>query len=86
MTHLIIDDEEAYNLAQELAAEGETNPSALVLDLLRNERSRRQRPVRTQAQYDYWRKIAQNNRASLTHPVHSSEVDAFLYDERGLPK
>jgi hypothetical protein len=36
--------------------------------------------------FEYWRNVARVICASNDHPIRAADIDAFLYDEYGLPK
>ena len=86
MASLNIKDEEVYRLAQELAEENNSSMTAEVREALRERRARLRRDAFDQEKYDYWRKVAKEIRASIERPIRSTDIDALLYDDRGLPK
>jgi antitoxin VapB len=79
---LNIKNEEAERLARELAAITGETLTAAITEALRERLSRK----RKDDFIDKWVAIGRANAARLNNPLHSDDIDAFLYDEKGLPK
>ena len=87
MAHLIIDNEEAYRLAQELAEEHGTSITSEVLSALR-ERKRKTGPDRSNHD-DFMEKISElSERSAARFEASDRTRDLFadLYDDDGLPQ
>lgn len=80
---LNIKNQEAYDLARELARLSGTSMTDVVLDALRTQRAevRRQRQQRKQQLMA----IAQRCAAHIQQPTRAVAHDDMLYDEAGLP-
>lgn len=88
---LNIKNEKATQLIRELAAlEGVSLVAAVtqaVEEKLANERSRRSRSARkARSRYDLLMEFANECSRRIKHPIHSRDIDSYLYGEDGLPK
>ena len=96
MAHLIIDNEEIYEIARKLADQHQSNIDEIVADALR-EKFERERAVSHPVQHDNaqlspaelvarWQKITEELQDEWQEPWKSIDHGELLYDEDGLPK
>ena len=96
MTHIIIDNEEAYEIARKLAEENGTSLENIVIEALREKSGRdettteQDTPAATQHSPDdlvaKWMKITEGFGNRVKEPWKSTPHGDLLYDENGLPK
>ena len=85
---LNIKNEETCRLAEELAALTKENKTQAITIALRErlERETRHREERIKEEMEDMRAIAESIAPYLRPGPSSTDIDDFLYDERGLPK
>ena len=83
---LSIKNEEAYQLASELARATGQSMTTVVLNALRRQRDQIDRQQKREAQVNELMAIAERCAAHIDRPVSSLAHGDLLYDERGMPQ
>ena len=83
---LNIKNDEAHEMAAELAALRGTSLSGAVTDAIRNELEREKRHTARAGLSDELLEIGRRCAAHMRGPISSSDHAAMLYDDQGLPR